>query len=325
MYSTNEWGKLKKVIVGVADYATIPPLDKSLRTINYADVKDESTIKTGPYPNQVIEETNEDLEIFVNFLQKQDVEVLRPKREPTEYYNFCPRDCIFVHGNKVITAPMPLRSRKNNWKSMEHHFQNDVIELNCNYMDDLYNENCVGNPDILALNENIVAFDAANAIRANEHILYLVSNSGNKTGGKKISNLLNEGSSVQYKVHYLENVYSYVHIDTTIAFLREGLLLANPSRIKSRDILPEPFNKWDIIWCPEPVDIGYYPGYNNASEWVNMNLFSVNPNLVALEEHQHPTRKVLEKAGIECAMLPMRHQRTLSGGFHCVTLDLERE
>ena len=56
-----------------------------------------------------------------------------------------------------------------------------------------------------------------------------------------------------------------------------------------------------------------------------MNLFSINENLVALEEHQHNLRKELEKYNIECAMLPMRHQRTLGGGFHCVTLDLERE
>jgi hypothetical protein len=28
--------------------------------------------------------------------------------------------------------------------------------------------------------------------------------------------------------------------------------------------------------------------------------------------------------GIECAMLPGRQQRTLGGGFHCVTLDLLR-
>ena len=55
-----------------------------------------------------------------------------------------------------------------------------------------------------------------------------------------------------------------------------------------------------------------------------MNLFSVNPNLVVLEENQNPTRKELEKHGIECAMLPMRHARTLSGCFHCVTLDIDR-
>jgi glycine amidinotransferase len=126
------------------------------------------------------------------------------------------------------------------------------------------------------------------------------------------------------KVHLLQGVYSYIHIDTTIAFLREGLMLLNPERIKSIDVLPKPFRNWDVVWCPEPVDIGHYPGYNHASEWVNMNLFSVNPNLVVLEEHQEPTRKELEKHGIECAMLPMRHGRTLSGIFHCVTLDLER-
>jgi glycine amidinotransferase len=56
-----------------------------------------------------------------------------------------------------------------------------------------------------------------------------------------------------------------------------------------------------------------------------MNLLSINPNLVVLEEHQEPTRKELEKYNIECAMLPMRHGRTMSGFFHCVTLDLERE
>jgi hypothetical protein len=44
-----------------------------------------------------------------------------------------------------------------------------------------------------------------------------------------------------------------------------------------------------------------------------------------LEEHQHNLRIELEKHNIECAMLPMRHARTLGGCFHCVTVDLERE
>ena len=56
-----------------------------------------------------------------------------------------------------------------------------------------------------------------------------------------------------------------MHIDTAVAFLREGLAtFANPERIKDRDVLPGPFKDWDIIWCPEPVDIGHYPGYNNV-------------------------------------------------------------
>jgi glycine amidinotransferase len=215
---------------------------------------------------------------------------------------------------------MPLKCRKDAWKPLLDPLGTTII-VPCKHQEELYNENCVGDKDTLALTEVTPAFDAANVIRANDDVLYLVSNSGNIAG----ANILQEMLRGRAKVHLLQGVYSYMHIDTTVAFLREGLMLLNPERIKSVDVLPEPFRNWDVVWCPEAVDIGYYPGYNHASEWCNMNLFSVNPNLVALEEHQEPTRKELEKHGIECAMLPMRHSRTLSGCFHCVTLDLVRE
>jgi glycine amidinotransferase len=320
MKSQNEWDKLKKVIVGVADYARVPEVDLSVRTINYADRSDVSDVPVGSYPRQVIDESNEDLETFVKFLLGEGVEVVRPKRTYTDYYNFCPRDVVFTHKDLTVTTPMPLECRKNAWKSIIDRLDTTII-VPCKHQKELYNENCVGDKDTLALTEVTPAFDAANIIRANDDILYLVSNSGNIAG----ANLLQEMLGNRAKVHLLQGVYSYMHIDTTVAFLREGLMLLNPERIKSVDVLPKPFRNWDVIWCPEPVDIGYYPGYNHASEWVNMNLFSVNPDLVALEENQEPTRKELEKHGIECAMLPMRHSRTLSGCFHCVTLDLERE
>jgi hypothetical protein len=102
-------------------------------------------------------------------------------------------------------------------------------------------------------------------------------------------------------------------------------MLLNPSRIKSIDQMPKAFQNWDVIWCPEPVPIGHFGNYKHSSDWISMNLFSVNPNLVVVEEHQTPLRKELEKYNIECAMLPMRHSVTLGGCFHCVTLDLERQ
>jgi glycine amidinotransferase len=319
MSSQNEWDQLKKVVVGVADYARVPEMDRSLRFINYADKLDVSDVISGPYPEQVIQEANEDLEIFVEFLQGQGIEVVRPDREHTEYYNYCPRDCIFTHRDVSIATPMPLRSRKYNWKSYAHHLK-DLIHIPCSGEDELYNENCLSNKDILSLTESSPAFDAANVIRANDDLLYLVSNTGNVKGAELLQSLVGP----EVKVHLLQGVYSYVHIDSTVAFLREGLMMVNPSRVKSRDVLPHPFNTWDIIFAPEPVDIGYYPGYNNASPWSNLNLLSINPNLVVLEEHQHETRKVLEKYGIESVMLPIRHGRTMAGFFHCVTLDLDR-
>ena len=320
LYATNEWDPLKKVIVGTASGARIPEMDKSLRCVNYADVQDVSTIKTGPYPQIVIDEANEDLETFCDFLRGEGAEVLRPHQTTeVEYYDYCPRDIVLVHGNDAIATPMPIHARHKNYLNLVDHFPKLQAVFKSKHSE-LYNTRCVGDPNVLALNEVSPSFDAANIIRANDDLLYLVSNSGNVAGARYLQDTL----TAKPNIHLLQGVYSYMHIDSTIAFLREGLMLLNPSRIKTLDVLPEPFKSWDHIWCPEPTDIGYYGDYCNASPWINMNLFSVNPNLVALEENQHNLRKELEKHGIECAMLPIRHQRTLGGGFHCVTLDLER-
>ena len=193
--------------------------------------------------------------------------------------------------------------------------------VNIKREDSLYNTKCIGNPNVLALNETEPCFDAANILKDNNDLYYLVSNSGNRKGAEILQQFVGNTA----KVHTVEDVYSYMHLDSTIAFLREGLLLANPSRIKDRKQLHETLRNWDIVWAPEPVDIGHHPGFNNSSTWINVNLLSINERLVVVEEHQHNLRTELEKHNIDCAMLPMRHARTLGGCFHCITVDVERE
>jgi scyllo-inosamine-4-phosphate amidinotransferase 1 len=319
MYATNEWDTLRQVIVGRAIGARVPDLDLSMRLVNYADVEDATTIHTGAYPDIVTQEADEDLETFVRFLRNEHVEVLRPfdSDQVVKYYDYCPRDIVFLHGEHAIATPMPIRARACNYHPLAHHFPT-ITEAPRYYADDLYNTKCLGDPDTLALTEVAPSFDAANCIRANDDILYLVSNSGNRAGADWLQ------KHTGLNIHPLEGVYSYMHIDSTVAFLREGLMLLNPTRIKDVNQLPEPFRHWDYIMCPEPTDIGYYGDYNNASVWINMNMLSISPTLVALEENQHSLRIELEKHGIDCAMLPTRHQRTLGGGFHCVTLDTIR-
>ena len=320
MISNNEWDPLKKVVVGVADNAKIPEIDISVRTVNYSD-KNDSELKDvviGPYPNEVLDQANEDLEVFCNFLIKEGVEVLRPNKTDCGYYNYCPRDTVLHYQGISVPAPMALKVRKEEYRSFRHHLEN-VRLIEYDHKENLYDINCVGNKKVLAINESNPAFDAANVVRANDKLLYLVSNSGNKKGAEQIKEIFN------VDVCLLEDVYSYMHIDSTVALLRDGLMLVNPSRIKSKESLPTEFRNWDMVICPEPFDIGHFPGYCNASAWTNMNLFSVNPNLVVLEEHHHDLRKELEKHNIDCAMLPMRQARTLGGCFHCVTLDLERD
>lgn len=321
--SKNEWDQLQTVIVGIADDAKIPTLDPSLRMVNYADIKHTYKIPVGPYPQQVIDEANEDLDGFAKFLEGEGIKVLRPDATIIpEYYNYCPRDTVLIHDDLILATPNPLRARKTEYLAMEEHLQRfgDVTVASCSHDSSSYNSGCLRNPDVLALHEYEPMFDAANILRDNDNLYYLISNSGNKKGADYLRELC-----PTKKVWTIEGVYSYMHLDSTIALLREGLMLLNPARIKRIDQLPKPLQSWDYIWCPEPVDIGYYPGFCNASTWINMNLFSVNKNLAVLEENQHPLREELEKHGIDCAMLPMRHQRTLGGGFHCVTLDIIRK
>jgi len=323
MLSKNEWDPLKVVMVGSATGARIPLLDPSLRCVNYADRRYTYNIPTGPYPQQVIDEANEDLDTFAKWLANMDITVLRPDDTVIpEYYNYCPRDNIIVHDHHMFATPMPLRSRQNEFKAFAKQITTygKIYATKFPRNSDLYNAGCIGNPDILALTETEPAFDAANILRSNDDLFYLMSNSGNKKGAELLEHMYPDK-----KVHLIEGVYSYMHLDSTIALLREGLMLLNPARIKSIDQLPKPLQSWDVIWAPEPVDIGHYPGYCNASTWVSMNLFSINPNLVVLEEHQNNLRTELEKHNIDCSMLPMRHARTLGGCFHCVTLDIIRE
>jgi len=323
MLSKNEWDPLEAVIVGIADNARIPAPDLSLRLVNYADKDHAFSIPQGAYPQQVIEEANEDLETLCDFLKSQNVVVHRPDKSVLpEYYNYCPRDTVLVHDTTILATPSPLRSRKNEFNAMRETLINYgvVVSTDISRSDELYNSQCLGNPNILALNETEPAFDAANILRCNDDLFYLVSNSGNKSGAELLQKI-----HPSKHVHLIENVYSYMHLDSTIALLREGLMLLNPARIKSVEQLPKVLHNWDVIWAPEPVDIGHYPGYCNASTWVSVNLFSVSPTLAVVEEHQDNLRRLLENQGIECAMLPMRHARTLGGCFHCVTLDLVRQ
>ena len=87
--SKNEWSPLKKVIVGSADYARIPPLDISLRTVSYSHTKNLDEIaREGLFPEKVIQEANEDVDRLAQEFTKLGIEVFRPKNVPTPYYNF---------------------------------------------------------------------------------------------------------------------------------------------------------------------------------------------------------------------------------------------
>lgn len=331
----NEYSKLKEVIVGTIDNANMPKHGYDLHCINYADQDSIPENELGRFDPQVYEETAEDLENLCSILKDCGVTVRRPDTidtsktvsngywETDQYYTFCPRDTMTVIGNTIIEAPMTLRSRQfetDAYKDLFHHYMVGGAKWVCapkpRLTDNAYQRN---NLDHLTLTNIEPVFDAANILRHNEDILYLESNTGNFAGFLWLQNLLGP----EYRCHFLQNMYSYSHIDSTIAILRDGLALVNPARVSEKN-MPKLFDGWDIIYSPPMVDIGY-KGVLRASEWVGINLLSIDENTVIVDNRQTELIKELKKYNIEALDAQIRHSRTLGGSFHCVTCDTIRE
>jgi scyllo-inosamine-4-phosphate amidinotransferase 1 len=331
----NEWGKLKEVIVGTVDNANMPTHGKDLHCINYATDNEIPKDELGFWDPQVYDETHEDLENLSNLLTNVGVKVYRPTPintqkvisngywETTQYYTFCPRDTVTVIGNNIIESPMSLRSRQFETDCFRDIFI-EKMESGANWvaapkprlLDSMYQREDLSK---ITLNNNEPVFDAANILRCNDDILYLVSNTGNLKGAKWLQNFLGD----KYKVHTIENVYSYIHIDSTIAVLREGLCLLNPERVNENNI-PDYLKSWDKIWCPPMVDIGYHKTIR-ASVWIGVNLLSIDENTVIVDNRQTELIKELKKYNIDALDCKIRHSRTLGGSFHCVTTEMLRD
>jgi N-dimethylarginine dimethylaminohydrolase len=172
------------------------------------------------------------------------------------------------------------------------------------------------------LRNHEVIFDAANVVRIGRDLLFQISNSGNEMGYKWLKSILEP----KYRVHALKHLYSYAHMDSTIIPLRPGLVLLNASRVTPQNC-PEIFQSWDKIYFDEVMEIptALPNGISPCSPYIGFNLLSVNEKLVIVDENQTPLIKELARYGIESLPMKMRHSRTLSGGFHCVTLDLRRK
>jgi glycine amidinotransferase/scyllo-inosamine-4-phosphate amidinotransferase 1 len=331
----NEWGKLREIIVGTIDNANMPTHGKDLHCINYATETEIPKDEIGFWDKQVYDETQEDLENLSNLLTDIGVKVRRPSSidtqkvvsngywETTQYYTFCPRDTVTVIGNNILESPMSLRSRQFETDCFRDIFI-EKMEEGANWvsspkprlLDSMYQREDLSK---ITLNNHEPVFDAANILRCNNDILYLVSNTGNLKGAKWLQNFLGK----DYRVHIIENVYSYIHIDSTIALLREGLCLLNPERVNENNI-PEFLKSWDKIWCPPMVDIGYHKTIR-ASVWIGVNLLSVDENTVIVDNRQIDLIKELKKYNIDTLDSKIRHSRTLGGSFHCVTTELLRD
>jgi hypothetical protein len=105
------------------------------------------------------------------------------------------------------------------------------------------------------------------------------------------------------------------------------LILCNPARV-NHDCLPEILKKWDVIYSPPMENTDRYDAdylsKSIGSDWIDMNILNIDPNLVVVDRNQAALIRLLEKQGLDVIPLKLRHSKMLGGGFHCVTLDIRR-
>ncbi len=339
--SHNDWDQLEEIVVGIADYAMLPTVDKSTHSFCYADQKLENILHLhGPHSQQIIEEANEDLDNLSYTLERLGVRVHRPKPvdhtvtfstpewTTTGWYTYCPRDLLLPLDNMIIDCPSPMRSRyfeTRAYYDLLYKWMKEGTKWICApkpiLADDSYQLDDIKDPTLL--NKEIV-FDAPNIVRLGKDLLYQVSNSGNRLGYEWLQSIIGD----KYNIHLAERYYSFAHFDSTVLPLRPGLVLFNGDRC-TPDWYPPIFESWDKIFFPgdKVVDIGsnLVNGISPCSKYIGLNFLSVNERLVICDENQTELRRELDRWGIDTIGIPMRQARTLSGGFHCVTLDVRRK
>ena len=90
----------------------------------------------------------------------------------------------------------------------------------------------------------------------------------------------------------------------------------------------EILKQWNVNYSPPMENTDRYDAdylsKSIGSDWIDMNLLSINPSLVVVDQDQTGLIKLLEKQGLDVIPLKLRHSKMLGGGFHCVTLDIRR-
>ena len=337
VWSCNEWDPLEEVIVGNPLKAKFPNADPSTQLAEYPG-RPLQDIPQGPFPDYIIEETEEDLGEFVTALEANGVTVKRPETWPHDasfstvhwetdgYYNYCPRDIMLVIGDHIIETPNVIRGRSQETFSYRSMLM-DYLKSGARWysaprpmlLDSLFDVDA----DKPTPRNDEPAFDAANVLRLGRDLIYLVSGTGNEMGGQWLQTILGD----EFRIHFLRDVYYGSHIDSTFVALRPGLMLCNPARL-SDETLPEILKQWEVIYSPpmENTDAfdADYLSKAIGSKWIDMNLFSISPELAVVDRDQTALIKLIESKGIDVIPLKLRHSKMLGGGFHCVTLDIRR-
>lgn len=342
--SWNEWDQLEEVLVGTLENAVCTPWDSGVHATTHT--KDRDALRRYHLANAgtAVSEraragAEKELAEFIALLKGEDVRVRRPT--PIDHSrplttpawtavggnsNANPRDVLAVMGDEILEAPMAWRSRY-----FEYFAYRDLIKEyfragarwtaapKPTMVADSYNwEYEPGAEHIITNHEPM--FDAADMMRCGRDIFIQRSHVTNEFGIR----WLRRAYAGRFDFHVVEFADDRaLHIDATFVALRPGVFLVNPERpLKTvPDVLAG--SDWTLIEAVPSVH-SPSPVSNAAYRWLGMNVLSLGPNRVVVEESEKPLIELLKSEGFDVLPCPFRKNYRFGGSFHCATVDIRR-
>ncbi len=348
--SYNEWDMLEEVIVGDVRGAVIPVWDE----VDYAaHHPSEHQVwydnQNKPFPPDHVEHGIKCVNELVRILEGEGVKVRRPTpiaqdrpysapglEWPSGFNIANPRDVLLVVGEEIIEAPTPRRGRYweiNAYKELLKEYSEGGgkwISAPRPILDDeSYRPDCHADPgvDLLMkpgeqmqspLAENEPMWEAADFMRCGRDIFYHRSYVTNQAGVDWLRRHLGDG----FTFHEIDTrCRRPVHIDTTFVPLAPGKAIANPA---FAPVLPDILKKWDVLYTPTPTPAPNKSPYQFGSDWLGMNVFSIDAERVLVDKNQEALIAKLKDWGMKPIPIEYHGYYPFGGGLHCSTLDVRR-
>lgn len=257
----------------------------------------------------------------------------------------CPRDILITLGDTVVEAPTSVHTRYfeseyykpllySLWKQDPNMKWLQPPKPTCSPIKMFYDIDYWGkvstadyNKSIFVesgyktnLNENEIAFDAADVIRMGKDVFYKKAASANNQG---LYWLRRTFPHLRFHMMHFPTDGSY-HLDVSLVPLRpptsgsHGLVLLNqnyPPLASEMKLFTD--NDWRLIWAP-PYSTSDVSPLALCTSNLNTNLLSLNDHCVVIEECETALYRMLhDELGFDVITCPLRLLNEFGGGLHC--------
>lgn len=355
--SWNEWDPLKHIILGRADGTMIQAPEIAIQRDWRKDGLPLGAY--GPYPQEMVDEANEEMDNFAKILEHRGIRVDRPTpidfsqtvqtpdwKQETMFGCAPSRDLLLTVGPEILESTMSYRSRWFEYLCyrplFEQYFKEDpnfrfeaapkprLTEESYKNKDWWKEWNSLSEEEKWKraekgdwiLSEKEPLFDAADVVRYGRDLFVQKSMVTNDAGISWLRRHFRD-----HRIHKVgRRELLPWHMDTTLYPVRPGLAIMNPERIPldKRELELFEMNDWEIVKAPKALLKEKAP-YDFCSWWISMNTLVLDPKTICVEASEPPTMELFDKLGFEVVPVPFYKVSPFGGGLHCCTADVYRE